>query len=119
MCQAFYIEPEGAYSLLWPIRHGKFNLADSDGGTLSSVIQDLTDLWSLAIEAKLDIPRKDLKVHSPPSVASLVCVSLGVGSKRYIFCTFGCAMILTTIRFEIEKKASNSKIHEISKMYKN
>ena len=78
MCQAFYIEPEGAYSLLWPIRHGKFNLADSDGGTLSSVIQDLTDLWSLAIEAKLDIPRKDLKVHS--SVASLVCVSLGIRS---------------------------------------
>ena len=60
--QAFYLGPNEPYDLRWPIRRGKLNLHSGPGGSLTSVLQDLCDLWSTAIQKYLDIPIKDLKV---------------------------------------------------------
>ena len=58
------MRPGDHYNLHWPIRRGRFNIHNNVGGTLSAIMQDLEDLWSMAIEKYLDIPIKDLQVST-------------------------------------------------------
>ena len=58
------MRPGDHYNLHWPIRRGRFNIHNNLGGTLSAIMQDLEDLWSMAIEKYLDIPIKDLQVST-------------------------------------------------------
>ena len=44
------------------MRRGRLNVHAGIGGSLSSISQDLEDIWGEAIEGHLDIPLKDLKV---------------------------------------------------------
>ena len=60
--QALYLPPSAGYLVYKPLRYGRLNTA---GGTrsLSSVLNQLEDLWSKAIEEFLDIPQREFKCY--------------------------------------------------------
>ena len=56
------VNPADPYDLHWPLRRGHLNIHKNLGGTISSVIQDLYDIWSTAIELYLNIQLNTLQV---------------------------------------------------------
>ena len=56
------VNPKDPYSLHWPYRHGKLNFHSGLNGSLTSVLQDLEDIWSTALHTFLSIPRPEIKV---------------------------------------------------------
>ncbi|KAL5014598.1 hypothetical protein ScPMuIL_008868 [Solemya velum] len=61
--EALYIHNTEKFVLHWPIRRGRLNLHKGPGGTLSSILSDLEAIWSTALQARLEIPLKDLKLY--------------------------------------------------------
>lgn len=61
--EALHIKPSDKFRIHWPMRRGRLNLHDGQGGTLTAVMEDLETLWSAAIQTYLDIPIKDLKIY--------------------------------------------------------
>ncbi|KAK7483653.1 hypothetical protein BaRGS_00025086 [Batillaria attramentaria] len=59
--EALYVSPKEGYQLSWPMRHGRLNIHDKPGGSLTAVLADLESIWSSAIYSQLQIPTKDLK----------------------------------------------------------
>lgn len=53
--EALMVNPDNPYDLHWPVRRGGLNLHKAVGGTLSSVLQDLEDIWSTALCTYLKI----------------------------------------------------------------
>ena len=58
--KVLYLPPNSGYEVFKPIQNGVLNVTPSS--SLSSVLSQLEDLWTRAIEEYLDLPRKDFKV---------------------------------------------------------
>lgn len=58
------MNPTDSYSIHWPIRRGQLNIHSGPGGSLTAVLADLQTIWSHAVHKLLEIPLKDLKVHT-------------------------------------------------------
>ncbi|KAG8300104.1 Actin- protein 8 [Homalodisca vitripennis] len=59
--EVLHINPALDYNVHFPIRRGELNVHSGVGGSLTSVLTDLQDIWSWVIQFKLDIPISDLK----------------------------------------------------------
>ena len=51
---------EKHYNVHFPIKRGELNTHSQVGGSLTSVLSDLEDIWSYAIHELMEIPRKNL-----------------------------------------------------------
>ena len=56
------VNPKEQYNVYWPIRRGCFNIHTGPGGTVTSVLQDLEDILSTAMQTFLGITKLDIKV---------------------------------------------------------
>ncbi|CAM4713189.1 unnamed protein product [Leuciscus chuanchicus] len=61
--EALYVNPSDCYSLHWPICRGHLNLHSGPGGSLTSVLTDLENIWAHTLQKLLEIPLKDLKYY--------------------------------------------------------
>ncbi|KAG1687296.1 Actin-related protein 8 [Nymphon striatum] len=59
--EALHVKSDANFFFHWPIKRGQLNLHDGIGGSLTSVLTDIKDIWSTAINELLEIPLKDLK----------------------------------------------------------
>jgi actin-related protein 8 len=57
------LSPDSEFNIHFPWRRGQLHLHGGVGGSLSSVVSDLKDIWSWCITDKLEIPLKDLQVR--------------------------------------------------------
>jgi len=56
------VNPKEQYDIHWPMRRGTLNIHTERGGSMSSVLQDLEDIWTSVMYTCLNIPRADIKV---------------------------------------------------------
>jgi len=56
------LNPEANFNIHFPWRRGQLNLHRGIGGSLSSVMTDLGDIWSWGVSEKLGISLNDLRV---------------------------------------------------------
>ncbi|KAG1949112.1 actin-related protein 8 [Pimephales promelas] len=61
--EALHVNPSDCYSLHWPICRGQLNLHSGPGGSLTSVLVDLENIWAHTLQKLLEIPLKDLKYY--------------------------------------------------------
>lgn len=50
------LDPNGEFNVHFPIRRGDFNLHDDIGGSMTSILADLQEIWECALETHLKIP---------------------------------------------------------------
>ncbi|XP_072179953.1 actin-related protein 8-like [Diadema setosum] len=59
--EALYLEPCAPFDTHWPIRHGRLNIHKGIGGSLTSRMQDLAEIWTHILQHSLNIPKKEIQ----------------------------------------------------------
>ncbi|KAG8332324.1 actin-related protein 8-like isoform X1 [Homalodisca vitripennis] len=107
--EVLHINPALDYNVHFPIRRGELNVHSGVGGSLTSVLTDLQDIWSWVIQFKLDIPISDLKHyravlivpdiynrHYLRELMTLLLNKMGFGScfllQDHVAATFGAGL---------------------------
>jgi len=67
------LKPDGEFSVHFPWRRGQLNVHSGVGGSITSVINDLTDIWKWCITDLLQINLKDLQVLWPLFKLKHIC----------------------------------------------
>ncbi|KAI5750583.1 hypothetical protein M8J76_016870 [Diaphorina citri] len=58
------LNPSLDFNIHFPIQRGELNLHSGVGGSLTSILTDLYDIWTYIIKTKLLIPIKDLQIFT-------------------------------------------------------
>lgn len=56
--EVLQLDPNGPFNVHFPIRRGDFNLHSGVGGSMTSVVADLQEIWEHVLSVHLQIPLK-------------------------------------------------------------
>ncbi|KAL7305926.1 hypothetical protein TKK_0001402 [Trichogramma kaykai] len=57
------LKDDDTYNIHFPYKRGELNVHSGPGGSLKSILADLKVIWEYAIEEKMGIPLKDMKLY--------------------------------------------------------
>jgi len=117
------------YNLHFPFRRGDLNLHPDVGGSFTSILRDLQDIWSRSIETHLGIQPNDLKHYKAVLVIpalykrssvkhylSLLLLSLGFGGcfvvQDHVAATFGSGLASACVVDVGDQKVSVSCVED-------
>ncbi|KAJ6636054.1 Actin-related protein 8 [Pseudolycoriella hygida] len=103
------INPQGPYNVHFPIRRGELNIHSKVGGSLTSVLSDLQEIWEYVLQCKMDIKLRDLHLYKAVLVIpdiyhrghlrelmNLLLTKIGFGScflvQDHVAATFGAGL---------------------------
>lgn len=103
------IDPAGDFNVHFPMKRGELNIHNSVGGSLTSILQDLADIWEYVLKNKLEIDLNDLNQFKAVLVipdiynrsilkelTNLLLTKMGFGScfliQDHVAATFGAGL---------------------------